>query len=182
MNNITIGVTGHRYIKANKIPTIEHQVTACLSEIICKHPDATIILQSPLAVGADQLVAWLAIQEGMKLHVPLPMPLADYLQDFNEEESKGIKELLSHASKIWVPSEKNLGRPNGYVMVGCYIAQTSDYILALWDGKNEKEKEFPGGTGHIVKLIKQQGIFPYLYPNNKQPVLYHILAPREFSI
>lgn len=175
--NIRIGVTGHRNIKSDALPKIQKIVSASLDEIIEEHPRANITLQSPLAVGADQLVAGIALEKGLKLHVPLPMPLSDYIHDFNEKDREQLESILSRASRVWVPSATNLGRPEGYLMVGSYIAQSSDYVLALWDGMETNEQ--PGGTAHIVRLIKEQGSYPYPVQGAKQPVLYHILTPRN---
>ena len=175
--NIIIGVTGHRNINTEAIPKIQEMVSTYLDAIIDKHPRANITLLSPLAVGADQIVARIALEKGLKLHVPLPMPLSEYIQDFNEKEREQLESMLFRASRVWVPSSKNLGRPESYLMAGSFIAQSSDYVLALWDGIRTNEQ--PGGTAHIVRLIKEQGSYAYPVQNAKQPVLHHILAPRN---
>lgn len=177
--SIFIGVTGHRNMHPEAIPQIQERVSAVLDEIITRHPDTRITLQSPLAAGADQLVAGIGISKGLDLHVPLPLPLNDYFKDFDDQERKKFTSLLAHASKVWVPYNEDLGRPEGYLMAGSYIAQSSDYVLALWDGLKMNEK--PGGTAHIVRLIAEQGRYPFPIQGAKQPLLYHILTPRDQS-
>ncbi len=51
------------------------------------------IFLSPLAVGADQICAEVALKCGFELIVPLPMPLDLYEEDFSKDELRNFKNL-----------------------------------------------------------------------------------------
>ena len=189
---IIVGVTGHRDLRPADIPQLKGQVRAILNDLRAKHPATPLLVLSPLAEGADRLVADVTLEEGARLVVPLPMPRAEYEKDFGTQESKNdFSKLLGQAWKCFeLPvapgnTSANIQSPGPernrqYTQVGAYVARHSHILIALWDGEKTGEE---GGTGQIVDF-KLDGIPPPYARARKQldivdngPV-YHIVTPR----
>ncbi|MBL4681595.1 MAG: hypothetical protein JKY88_12840 [Pseudomonadales bacterium] len=118
------------------------------------------VILSPLAEGSDRLVAKLVMRVlNAPLQVPLPLPYDLYVADFRDNESiEEFKTLVGKAEYYYeMPmkfgnirelahidySEGNQARNHQYALVGAYVAQRSDELIALWDGL--------GGTAQIVR-------------------------------
>ncbi|MGH9970765.1 MAG: hypothetical protein ACREBG_23645 [Pyrinomonadaceae bacterium] len=195
---IIIGVTGHRDIRQDDIPKLQEQVRKILEELHRKYPATSLLVLSPLAEGADRLVAQVALentsnkQARARLFVPLPLPREEYEKDFETRESKTeFHDLLKQAWKCFeLPlvtgntsaSIQQYGpdRNKQYAQVGAYIARHSHILIALWDGKRSG---LEGGTAQIVDF-KLNGIPGPYAPQRPQldivdngPV-YHIVTPR----
>jgi hypothetical protein len=185
---LVIGVTGHRDIRAEDRESLEKSVRDVLLELRGQYGSTPFILLSPLAEGADQLVARVALlpEIGARLIVPLPMPQPMYEPDFSEDSLKEFNRLLALADQSFeIPlvaheaAVSRIGpeRDRQYEAVGKYIARESQILIALWDGaKSDKV----GGTAAIVKF-QTEGLYEQdeckLLPPELFPV-YHILTPR----
>ena len=78
---LTIGVSGHR--KLNNLEDITIAIDEVLHKIIAEYGKKSLQVISPLAEGADRLVVWRAIKNfSVKLIVPLPLEISDYVLDF----------------------------------------------------------------------------------------------------
>lgn len=193
---IIIGITGHRDLRQADVEDLESSVRAIFQEIIDKYPSSPIKVLSPLAEGADRLVARIAIAlktKNVSLIVPLPMPRSEYEKDFKTEESKKeFTDLLAKAENVFelplmngVTLENIQGynepRNRQYASVGAYVALRSQILIALWDGKDTKET---GGTSEIVRF-KLEGVpEPYTIANHPLDLpdngpVYHIFTRRE---
>jgi CheY-like chemotaxis protein len=75
---LLIGVTGHRDLRPADCPVLERTVRRAIQRIREKCPHTPLIVLSALAEGADRLVARAALDLGLSLIVPLPMPQAEY--------------------------------------------------------------------------------------------------------
>ncbi len=189
---IIIGVTGHRDIRPTDTPRLKDQVRAIFSELRTKHAATPLLVLSPLAEGADRLVAQVALEEGARLVVPLPLPREEYQKDFETQDSKAeFKDLLRQAWKRFeLPLVKGntfssiqdpgLERNRQYALVGAYIARHSHILIALWDGE---PTDHEGGTGQIVDF-KLNGI-PAPFARARKPLdivdngpVYQIVTPR----
>ncbi len=71
---LVVAVTGHRDLVAAEVPQIRQRVQDLLKSLAAQYPDRRLRVMSPLAEGADQLVAEVALDLGLELTVPLPMP------------------------------------------------------------------------------------------------------------
>lgn len=95
----TIGVTGHRDLRRDD----DGGLLRRLGEVLDAAEDAAgarpIEVLSPLAAGADQLFAEVAIARGYRLVAPLPLPLDLYRPDFDGESAGAFERLLSRASE-----------------------------------------------------------------------------------
>jgi len=79
---LVIGVTGHRDLAPQDIPRIRESLAALFVGLRRQYPHTPLRLLSPLAEGADRLVAKVALEHGAELVVPLPMDEAEYRKDF----------------------------------------------------------------------------------------------------
>ena len=189
---IVVGVTGHRDLRPEDVPTLESMVQNIFSELREKYPHTPVELLSPLAEGADCLVARVALRCGLRLVVPLPMQQELYEADFQSEESlTEFRQLLNQASaRFVVPSNTHYSkeeiRQGGpardfqYGVLGAYIVRNSHALIALWDGILP---EHSNGTADVVGF-NLNGVpeefaasRSLLEPEESDPV-WHIVTPR----
>ena len=116
---------------------------------------------SPLAEGADRLVAEEALTLGMPLTVPLPMPKEIYASDFATPQSKAhFEQLCAAAADVFelpltpgnsVDSIREHGknRARQYAQAGVFLCAHCHVLLALWDGKSSGQL---GGTSQVVRF------------------------------
>lgn len=190
---ITIGITGHRDIRDEDIPSLRDSVTKILKEISTKCPSSPLIVLSALAEGADRVAAHTALETGARLVVPIPFRRDLYERDFTSEASKQEFASLLDRSERWfelpllgsVREEDILEygpmRDRQYAYIGAYIARYSHFIIALWDGDPHEKV---GGTSYVVNF-KRRGIPPPFvttqgrFEPEETGFVYHILAPRK---
>ncbi|MCU1265755.1 MAG: hypothetical protein JWM21_2073 [Acidobacteria bacterium] len=189
---IIIGVTGHRDLRPADLPQLRAQVGQIIQDLLRRYPTTPLLVLSPLAQGADQLVAKVALEQGARLAVPLPLALGDYEEDFKAAQSKQeFRELLKRAWKCFelpllpgnTPAAVKANGPardKQYALAGAYVAQHSHILIALWDGS---PGTLVGGTAQIVDF-KLNGT-PPPYAVERKPLdiidngpVYHILTPR----
>ena len=176
---LVVGVTGHRYLDENdeaekkNAAELKNAVKDYFRVLGSECPHTPILLISPLAQGADQLVAGAALELrkdpkqplDVELLAPLPMPEKIYLQDFQgEEHAAAIAEyhrlsklasrtiempLLSDEKDFDDPDKSEQARQIQYLLVGTFVARHCHILMALWDRKDEQGM---GGTGQIVRF------------------------------
>lgn len=156
---MTISVTGHRNVVIDD--ALKQAIIVFFNEMLTKHEQVTLL--SPLAQGADQLVAEIFTKhEYGILHVTLPCSQDMYLQSFNTSDKKHFLKLIDKATHIFeVPKvHKHI-----YANLGRYMVDNSDVLLALWDGTVNHKK---GGTADVVH-----------YADAKGHTVVHILSSRK---
>ena len=197
---LVIGITGHRDLRAEDIAALETRVRAIFSELKERYPQTPLILLSPLAEGADRLVARVALERGARLIVPMPLSQIEYTRDFVTAESRAEFEgLLAKAERsLELPllpgnTQDNIQeterRADQYAFVGAYVVRHCQILIALWNGVHLKEG---GGTGQIIEF-QREGIPDryraalslgdaaprgFLDPPESGPA-YHIVTPRS---
>jgi len=165
-NSLRIAVTGHRFIPDDT--RIGDSIRLVLSKIISTYKEEETILYSALAEGADQLAAKIALTfDPLKLHVPLPMAVEEYLTDFSSDAGRqGFTDLLDHAEKI-ISLAKQPSHAAAYRALGKYLVTHGDILLAVWNGEYNRSI---GGTGEVVKAALTIGMPIYwIYSPNLQP-------------
>jgi hypothetical protein len=193
-----IGVTGHRDIRADAVLPVKHAVTAFFTQLRRQLPNTPFVLLSPLAEGADRLVADVfleSLRPGDRLVAPMPFPLEEYRRDFATLQSTAeFNRLLGIAQMVQLPllpgtvlDDVQAGghaRDLQYEQVGLTIARSAHILLALWNGL---EAGSTGGTGEIVRY-RLDGIPAaawarqiHLDPPEVGPV-QHVLTPRVNDI
>ncbi|KMN92417.1 hypothetical protein [Priestia aryabhattai] len=162
---LVIGVTGHRDLRVQDKLKLKEGIKSFLKRLQSQYPNTPFIILSPLAEGADTLVAQAALElkegENIKLIVPLPFEKDKYENTFTDGSShkKVFEDLLDVADDYFVnPIYKKFLSDNGqyddysqdkyYAMLGNYIAKNCHILLALWNGVDNQEV---GGTAHVVK-------------------------------
>jgi len=174
---LVIGVTGHRNIGARS-RTLAGLVRAECTRLRKDWRGRKFVILSPLAEGADRLVARIAMDVlDARLVVPLPLPLDDpdgYQKDF-PASVKEFERLLAKAADVVPGPLRSRGgkwrayteaRNRQYAWAGAYVAERADVLFALWDGKPARGT---GGTAQIVRW----------YLGGKVPKAYTTLAPRR---
>ena len=170
---IIVGITGH--IKVDGVLITEDKVSdeqkneirKVFKELDLEYPNTPIVILSPLADGADRLVAGLALdtkrrnRTSISLISPLPMPQEEYERDFEKTGTKEkFRRMLELASASFVlpiiggdiTDWEKEPRKKQYEQVGKYVAQHSHILIALWNGKDKDGFDGIGGTSQIVKM------------------------------
>lgn len=185
LHQITIGVTGHRYIDVAEDAPIRQTIQTVLSHIASRYPPALSVqfsILSPLAEGADQLVAEEVLKtKSAELEVILPYTIDEYLESFSVEGKNRFHRLLkqdhSPDSLIEHSLREQFSKPelndrykHAYKKVGEYVVDHCDFLIAIWDGEQNHKV---GGTGSIVKYA--QSISRVIYSiKPSSPVAYEI--------
>lgn len=183
---LVIGVTGHRDLREEDREALEERVLEIFQTLQARYPDTPLAVLSPLAEGADTLVAQVAVSHGIRLIAPLPMDRAEYEKDFRAPGSlERFRYLLSLADPSFsLPTEAACGhvlsRDGCYAQVGAYVASHCQILIAFWDGTDNGRE---GGTAQVVKF-KLEGIPRQFVPANslldipEAGPVYHVITPR----
>lgn len=192
---ITVGITGHRNLDYVEIDELRMRVRQFFLNLQTGFPDLAIKLLNPLAEGSDRLVAEVAIELGIAMISPLPMPVTEYEKDFTNDESVArfralceqaeVSELpLAEGNTLESIASDPTARAKQYAQLGIFISSHSQILLALWDGEPGLEI---GGTGSVVFFHQHEYMPGYLEPeataqllaDNENDLVYHIWVPRK---
>jgi hypothetical protein len=149
-----VGITGHRRLMYPE--DIAGRIDQALDAVERQLRVQRIELLSALAEGADRLAAHVVLrrQEGGLVAV-LPLPVEEYLQDFDELESqREFKSLLGSAERT-VHLETPGSREEAYLAAGVYILDHCHVLLAVWDGQPGRGM---GGTADMVGRARRRGL------------------------
>jgi hypothetical protein len=151
---LVVGVTGHRDLREEDVEQLEQVVGRVLDEFLRRSPATPLMILSPLAEGADRLVARVALRRDARLVVVLPMEETLYKETFKDQKSiDEFQELREDAESVVVishtPCPDDLTRKRQYALAGACVARYSEILLALWDGEQEVDT---GGTGQVVRF------------------------------
>ena len=174
---IIFGVTGHRDLREQDIEKLKDSVGGIFDEFKAKYPNTELVLISALAEGADMLVADVAISKGVKLFVLLPYEKEEYIKSFdNKENIEAFNTLYNKAYKILpiVASKKEHTSAECYEMLGHSLADKSNILLALWDGKDLGKA---GGTSEVVKY-QREGVNENRFDAMDGNAIFIIKTPR----
>jgi hypothetical protein len=194
---LVVAVTGHRDLLPSELPGIRACAFEFLSAMQRDYPDRRLQVMSPLAEGADRLVAEVALELGIDLIVPLPMPMSLYVEDFPTAESRAqFESLCVRAREVYeLPVAKGnttagISRPGPersrqYAQLGVFLCAHCHILLAVWDGKLSGDL---GGTAQVVKF-HHDDIMPGYTPktlatqqmlvDDESDLIYHIVCSRD---
>jgi hypothetical protein len=158
---LRIGVSGHRYLRRDD-DALSDAVAREIGLIRqrCTNADTNwtavgLTVVSPLAEGADRIVAHAAIRAGARLEAILPLRPSDYRTDFHTSESAAeFEALLDQAANVTVIPPAG-SRKAAYGRGGRAIVDRSDVMLVLWD---TAEAHGAGGTAEIVAYARQRNV------------------------
>jgi hypothetical protein len=149
---VSVGVSGHRNLP--DIQSISNAIDEVLRTILDAYGDGPFQVISPLAEGADRVVVWRAMAHySVRLVVPLPLEISDYMLDFKSISSKAeFTTLLEQADKIVeLPPEDT--RTECYRAAGRFVLDHSDVLIAVWDGGPSRGM---GGTAEVVTEARRR--------------------------
>jgi hypothetical protein len=188
---VIFAVTGHRDIRREDEPALTTAVLGLFERFRKRYPSTPIVLLTPLASGADRLVARVAVTLRIPFRVPMPFDEAEYRKDFDASEDAEFSELLALAGDRYVlpfapgNTADNVGerahRALQYAAAGAHLTRTAHVMLAIWNGK---ASEGVGGTADIVQYrlygapAELRGPTALLDAPDTGPI-YHIVAARR---
>jgi hypothetical protein len=167
---LSVGVTGHRKdaLPPDSFSGLEQRLREAFTMLVdgaalvhaqeSEHYSAEPVklrFISPLADGADQIAASVALELGFELVAVLPFRRERYERNLCDEASRErFDQLLGKATCILeLPGERE--QPlDAYVMTGRATVAHCDLLLAVWDGEPPRGR---GGTGEVVELAVVNG-------------------------
>ncbi|MDT8450685.1 MAG: hypothetical protein RQ847_11000 [Wenzhouxiangellaceae bacterium] len=193
---LVIGVTGHRDLVPEEIPGLRARVRALLEQLRTDHPDLPLVVMSPMAEGADRLVAEEARALGIPLSVPLPFPVPIYERDFETPGSlEQFRNLCADAQVVELPilqgdtpetiAEYGHRRDAHYARLGIYLCAHCHILLAIWDGKDSDKL---GGTAQVVNFhhrdempgfVERSESSPQILAEDESDLVWHLVCSRN---
>jgi hypothetical protein len=138
---------------------------------------------SPVADGADQIAADVALDLGWELEAILPFQRADYRASLaNHGARERFDALVARASCLLeLPGDPVHGL-DAYVMTGRATVAHCDVLIAVWDGLPPRGR---GGTGEVVQLALTRGtaiIHVPLSPGGDTRILWSAFDPTVVTV
>jgi len=163
---IDVGVTGHRVL--SDIDKICAGIDLALAGIQDAYPAEQMALVSSLAEGADRLVVWRALERvTVRLIVPLPLPVAQYMTDFVTAASKEEFHALLGRAHETIALPRASSRVEAYETAGRYVLERCGVLIAVWDGSASQGVV---GTGAIVREARKRGLpLAWIHAGNRIP-------------
>lgn len=176
---LRIGITGHVNLDPEEMEVLEEAVDRAVAYIEHRYPLHYLTVFSPLAVGADRLVARELLKiEASRLIAVLPYDLDQYINDFGPSDDYRVDprgaELRSEFN-YWLSNRAieviemmpSPTRIAAYLKTGQYIAEHSDVIIVVWDGNREK---YTSVTAQIVARAEEMNIpICHIWARNHRP-------------
>jgi hypothetical protein len=177
-----VAVGGHRDLRDEDLTRLEARVREVLADLRRRLPHTPLVLLSSLAEGGDRLAARVALELGLALVAPLPLPREEYERDFGPASRAEFADLLRKA-RDWfaVPAPPGRTREHGYARAAAYMARRSQLVIALWDGAPRRHE---AGTARLVEFALDGVPEGYGEPRSaldlpeRRPVA-HIVTPRR---
>jgi hypothetical protein len=156
---LRIGISGHVKLDPRQMTVLQQAVQKAIDFIEQEFPDRYLTVFSPLAIGADRLVAReLLKKENSRLIVVLPVPQEEYINDFGltddywvdpegAELRKEFKHWLSERATEIINIPPLPSRKEAYLRAGYFIAEHSDVMIVVWDGQQDSDSSI---TAQIV--------------------------------
>lgn len=193
---LAIGVTGHRIdaITAEAVPHVERRVAEAFDLLACQaralaareadmfaESPPTITLVSPLADGADQIAAEVALGRDFRLQAILPFERKVYLADFDAASKARFRRIVQHADCLLELPGERFQEDEAYVLAGRATVAHCDVLVAVWDGLSARGR---GGTADIVQLALARGtpiVHIPLDPAEPTTILWAAFDPNVIS-
>ena len=167
---LSVGITGHRaeVLAEGNLTRLRERMRDMLVLIEdscrgllernrdCFSSDRVILrFVSPLADGADQIGAQLALELGWELDAVLPFERGFYRTTLTDDSAREqFDTLLKRANRVLELPGTAADQPEGYAMAGRATVAQSDLVVAVWDGLKARGR---GGTAEVVELAIAHG-------------------------
>lgn len=142
-----VGITGHQNLGQRCAELVRVEIERRLDAI--DHPFVGL---TSLAAGADQIFAAAVLQAGGQLSVILPSDQIE-LSFQDPADAARFHDLVARAKEI-VRMPFSEPCEDAYWAAGKAIAERSDLVLAVWDGRPAGGL---GGTADVVKYARERG-------------------------
>ncbi len=193
---LTVGVTAHRDIPPAEKPGIARLVGDFFDTLALRFPDTPLQALCPLAEGGERIFAHAAIERGIPLVVPLPLPREYYEKDFADAASREeFEDLCARATVFELPLRPGVApeqiarhgelRDSEYAQLGVFVSSHAQILVAMWDGRDSDQL---GGTAQIVGY-RLHNIYPRHgadsfggqeeLTDDENDLTYHIVCSRE---
>jgi len=195
---LCVGVTGHRAdvlpkggisVLRDRVRDVLRQIEESGRALLAAERDsfASLDLQlrfvSPIADGADQIAAEVALDLGWELQAILPFERTRYRASLaNHGARERFDTLLEKAvCLLELPGDPEHGL-DAYVMTGRATVAHSDVLVAIWDGLPPRGR---GGTGEVVQLALTRGtaiVHVPLSPGGDTRILWSAFDPTVVTV
>jgi hypothetical protein len=150
-----VGFTGHRTLAPSAAAPVRAALRELLAELRAALPATPLTVMTGLADGTDRLIAEVAWELDVAVLAVLPMPLAQYREDFSRESQAWLEAALPRCRVLelpWLGAAE--ARAAHYEAQGAFLITHSQLLLACWDGAEGLDPATPckrGGTGDVVR-------------------------------
>ncbi len=166
---LSVGITGHRIeaLPEDSVDAIVERIGTALVELNARATDLharesgcfadvppRMVLASPLADGADQIAAEIALELGFELHAILPFERGLYRTTLHRSGLARFDSLLDRATCVLELPGSLDEQVEAFVMTGRATVSHCDVLIALWDGLPQRGR---GGTGEVVEIALTRG-------------------------
>jgi hypothetical protein len=195
---LAVGVTGHRaeVLPEGSVPALRQRVGDVLRQIeqggrdlLRKEGPCFAALPpklrfvSPIADGADQIAAEVALELGWELQAVLPFERSAYRASLaNHGARERFDALLDRATCLLELPGDAAHSLDAYVMTGRATVAHCDVLIAVWDGLPPRGR---GGTGEVVQLALTRGtaiIHVPLSPGGDTRILWSAFDPTVVTV
>jgi hypothetical protein len=195
---LAVGVTGHRadMLAAGSLDQLRARIDQVLAlietsgrRLQAEAParfaggGARMRFVSPIADGADQIAAEVALERGWELQVILPFQREAYRATLaNHGARERFDALVRRAACVLeLPGDTAQGL-EAYVMTGRATVAHCDLMIAIWDGLPPRGR---GGTGEVVQLALTKGtaiVHVPLVPDGHARLLWSAFDPTVMTV
>lgn len=145
---LKIGISGHMNLSPRHMEVLEQAVDRSIAFIERQYPGHYLTVFSPLAVGADRLVAReLLKKDASRLIAVLPLPQDEYVNDFGSTDdyrADSRSSELRREFRYWLSTRAievieippQATRTEAFQKAGQFITEHSDLLIVIWDGQD----------------------------------------------
>ncbi|MGN6848183.1 MAG: hypothetical protein ACTHJK_01700 [Sphingomicrobium sp.] len=195
---LSVGVTGHRaeVLAEGDVERLRERIRETLllieeagralleRERDCFAPGPPVLrFVSPIADGADQIAAELALELGWELQAILPFSRDVYRASLANHGARERFDTLAGRAccLLELPGDPD-DSLDAYIMTGRATVAHCDVLIAVWDGKPPRGR---GGTGEVVQLALTRGtaiIHVPINPKSEVRVLWAAFDPTVVTV
>lgn len=145
---LIVATAGHRRVVDGEAGELAAAVKSAMQHVKACHPHTDLLLLSPLAEGADHIVARISVELGCRLMVPLPVPADVWRAQMSTDAAREQFDLLRQsAERVFVlpPASGGAAAPaagsaiDPIARLAAYLADRAQIVISLWDGNESAD-------------------------------------------